>query len=170
MERIDVTTISSPVGDLTVAANGGRVCLVHFGTLTPKVRAMLMAWYPGASIERSGDPGGAVAVLNRYFEGDLDSLDEIAVDLHGTPFQAGVWMALRSVKAGTTLSYAELAARVGAPAAVRAVGAANGANPVAVVLPCHRIIGSNGSLTGYGGGLDRKRWLLDHEGVTRTLF
>jgi methylated-DNA-[protein]-cysteine S-methyltransferase len=170
MERIEVTTISSPVGDLTVAAHGGRVCLVHFGTLTQKVTAMLTAWYPGAAVESADDPGGAVTVLNRYFAGDLDSLDEIAVDLHGTPFQAGVWTALRTVKAGTTLSYAELAARVGAPAAVRAVGAANGANPVAVVLPCHRIIGSNGSLTGYGGGLDRKRWLLDHEGVTRTLF
>jgi methylated-DNA-[protein]-cysteine S-methyltransferase len=79
-----------------------------------------------------------------------------------------VWMALRTVTAGTTLSYAELAQRVDSPSAVRAVGAANGANPVAVVLPCHRIIGSNGSLTGYGGGLDRKRWLLDHEGVTRS--
>ena len=79
-------------------------------------------------------------------------------------------MALRGVKVGTTLSYMELARRVGSPSAVRAVGAANGANPVAVVLPCHRIIGANGSLTGYGGGLDRKRWLLDHEGVGRPLF
>jgi methylated-DNA-[protein]-cysteine S-methyltransferase len=79
-------------------------------------------------------------------------------------------MALRGVRAGTTSSYADLAKRVGSPSAVRAVGAANGSNPVAVVLPCHRIIGSNGSLTGYGGGLQRKRWLLEHEGVTRGLF
>ena len=100
----------------------------------------------------------------------MASLDEVDVELHGTDFQQRVWHALRSVAAGTTSSYAELARKVGAPAAVRAVGAANGANPVAVVLPCHRIIGSNGTLTGYGGGLDRKRWLLNHEGVTRTLF
>ena len=109
-------------------------------------------------------------MLSRYFDGDLASLDEIDVELHGTAFQQRVWNALRTVTVGTTTSYAELARRVGAPAAVRAVGAANGANPVAVVLPCHRIIGSNGSLTGYGGGLERKRWLLHHEGVSRTLF
>jgi len=109
-------------------------------------------------------------VLRRYFGGELESLDEIDVELNGTSFQKNVWLALRSVKAGSTMSYSQLAKQVGSPAAVRAVGAANGANPVAVVLPCHRIIGSNGSLTGYGGGLHRKRWLLDHEGVKRTLF
>jgi methylated-DNA-[protein]-cysteine S-methyltransferase len=167
---VDLTTIDSPVGKLTVAARGRGVCLVHFGAATPRLRATLASWYPGAAIAPAKDPGGAVDVLRRYFDGDLQSLDEIEVDLHGTPFQRSVWTALRSVRAGTTLSYAQLAGRVGAPAAVRAVGAANGANPVAVILPCHRIIGSNGSLTGYGGGLERKRWLLDHEGVKRTLF
>ena len=84
--------------------------------------------------------------------------------MNGTPFQKRVWEALRTVPAGKTASYAELAVRVGSPAAVRAVGAANGANPVAIVVPCHRIIGSNGTLTGYGGGLERKTWLLRHEG------
>ena len=167
---VDVTTIASPVGMLTVAAHGPRVCLVHFGPASSRVRASLTAWYPDAPIATAADPGGAVSVLERYFGGDLDSLDEIEVDLHGTSFQRSVWMALRSVTCGTTLSYAQLAERVGAPSAVRAVGAANGANPVAVILPCHRVIGSNGSLTGYGGGLERKRWLLDHEGVKRTLF
>jgi methylated-DNA-[protein]-cysteine S-methyltransferase len=167
---VDVTTIASPVGKLTVAAHGTRVCLVHFGPASARVKASLAAWYPDTAISPAADPGGAVSVLERYFGGDLDSLDEIEVDLHGTSFQRSVWMALRSVKSGTTLSYSQLAARVGAPSAVRAVGAANGANPVAVILPCHRIIGSNGSLTGYGGGLERKRWLLDHEGVKRSLF
>ncbi len=146
------------------------MCVVHFGPSTPALESTIRRWYPDTPLGAAADPGGAISVLNRYFDGDLDSLDEVDVELHGTAFQQRVWMALRSVKAGSTLSYAELAGRVGAPAAVRAVGAANGANPVAVVLPCHRIIGSNGSLTGYGGGLDRKRWLLDHEGVTRTLF
>jgi methylated-DNA-[protein]-cysteine S-methyltransferase len=170
MDLLSVTTIDSPVGKLTIAARGPRVCLVHFGAVSAHLRSTLGSWYPGFPIERGGDPGGAVSVLDRYFKGDLESLDEIDVDLHGTSFQRRVWMALRSVKAGTTLSYAGLADRVGSPSAVRAVGAADGANPVAVVLPCHRIIGSNGSLIGYGGGLDRKRWLLDHEGVGKRLF
>jgi methylated-DNA-[protein]-cysteine S-methyltransferase len=127
------------------------------------VRRELGRWYPGVSIEAHADPGGAATALRRYFDGDLTSLDGIQVELHGTPFQRQVWETLRSVRAGTTISYAALARRVGAPSAVRAVGAANGANPVAIVLPCHRIIGSDGSLTGYGGGLNRKRWLLNHE-------
>jgi methylated-DNA-[protein]-cysteine S-methyltransferase len=168
MTDIALATIDTPVGKLTIAANGSRVCLVHFGDATDRVRSTLASWYPGSTIELAADPAGAATVLRRYFDGDLGSLDEVDVELHGTAFQQRVWMALRTVTAGTTLSYAELAQRVDSPSAVRAVGAANGANPVAVVLPCHRIIGSNGSLTGYGGGLDRKRWLLDHEGVTRS--
>jgi methylated-DNA-[protein]-cysteine S-methyltransferase len=165
MDIIGLKTIDSPVGRLTLAAHGARICLVHFGADGADVRASLEKWYPGAALEPCADPGGAVSVLQRYFDGDLGSLDEVAVELYGTPFQKRVWMALRGVSAGTTTSYSELAARVGSPAAVRAVGAANGANPVAIVLPCHRIIGSNGSLTGYGGGLERKRWLLQHEGA-----
>jgi methylated-DNA-[protein]-cysteine S-methyltransferase len=97
----------------------------------------------------------------------LDAIDDIQVEMNGTPFQKRVWEALRHVPAGRTATYSEIAAAIGSPAAVRAVGAANGANPVAVVVPCHRIIGSNGTLTGYGGGLKRKEWLLRHE---RTLL
>lgn len=167
---IDIATIDSPLGKLTAAARGRLVCLVHFGSPTAAVKSTLASWYPDSVVEQAVDPGGAVGVLRRYFAGDFESLDEIEVELNGTAFQRNVWLALRTVKAGSTMSYAQLAGQVGSPAAVRAVGAANGANPVAVVLPCHRIIGSNGSLTGYGGGLHRKRWLLDHEGVKRTLF
>jgi methylated-DNA-[protein]-cysteine S-methyltransferase len=168
--NVAIATIDSPLGKLTVAARGNLVCVVHFGPQTPALCSSLKRWYPDGSIEEEEDPAGAVGVLRRYFTGDLESLDEIKVELNGTTFQKNVWLALRTVKAGSTMSYAQLAKRVGSPAAVRAVGAANGANPVAVVLPCHRIIGSNGSLTGYGGGIHRKRWLLDHEGVKRTLF
>jgi methylated-DNA-[protein]-cysteine S-methyltransferase len=170
MATVALGALDTPIGTLTIAASGGRVCLVHFGADDERVRAMLGGWYPGAAVEHDRDPAGAATALERYFSGDLGSLDSLAVEVHGTPFQQRVWLALRSVKPGTTRSYSELARQVGAPPAVRAVGAANGANPVAVVLPCHRIIGSNGSLTGYGGGLERKRWLLDHEGVARTLF
>jgi methylated-DNA-[protein]-cysteine S-methyltransferase len=170
MDRVHLGVMASPIGPLTIAAHAGRVCLVHFGAPSATVRRSLAAWYPESSIEEHTDPAGAAAVLTRYFAGDLSSLDEVDVELFGTAFQKRVWRALRSVAVGTTTSYADLARKVGSPSAVRAVGAANGANPVAVILPCHRIIGSNGSLTGYGGGLDRKRWLLDHEGVRRSLF
>src|SRR5208283_2077845 len=97
------------------------------------------------------------------FAGDLRVLDLLPVETGGTAFQRQVWQSLREIPCGTTVSYGQLAERIGRPSAVRAVGLANGANPVAVVVPCHRVIGSNGSLTGYGGGIERKRWLLNHE-------
>lgn len=159
------TTVASPVGDLTLAARDDRLCLLHFGADEAAVRLTLSRWYPGTPVEAHPDPAGAAAALARYFDGDLGALDAMDVELNGTPFQRRVWEALRGIRAGTTCSYADLARRLNADSAVRAVGAANGANPVALVLPCHRVIGSDGSLTGYGGGIDRKRWLLHHEGV-----
>ena len=101
--------------------------------------------------------------MERYFAGHLDALDSVEVELRGTPFQRRVWTALRAIPAGTVISYAELAQRIAAPRAVRAVGGANHQNPVAIVVPCHRVIGKSGELIGYGGGLERKKWLLDHE-------
>ena len=95
----------------------------------------------------------------------MQAIDEIPVQTGGTPFQSNVWRALRAIPAGTTLSYGRMAHRLKCPLAVRAVGFANGSNPISLVIPCHRLIGSDGSLTGYGGGLERKRWLLEHEGV-----
>ncbi len=162
---IQLTTIDSPIGGLTVAARGARVCLLHFGADGPAPRTMLQRWYGGEVIERHDDPGGAATALRDYFAGSLARLDSVEVEMNGTPFQKRVWDALRSVKCGTTTSYSAIARTIGLPAAVRAVGAANGANPVAVIVPCHRIVGANGSLTGYGGGLERKRWLLLHEGA-----
>jgi methylated-DNA-[protein]-cysteine S-methyltransferase len=155
-----MTTVRSPVGPLTIAARQDRLCVLHFGAATETVTALMGRWYKGETVRSCADPAGVVSGLSRYFCGNLAALDTIEVALNGTPFQMRVWQALRSVRAGTTASYAELARRVGAPAAVRAVGAANGANPVAIVVPCHRIIGTNGKLTGYGGGIERKRWLL----------
>jgi methylated-DNA-[protein]-cysteine S-methyltransferase len=116
-------------------------------------------------VKPHNDPAGAVSALRAYFAGDLRALDTLAIDPMGTPFQLRVWTALRSVPAGHTASYADIAKAIGAPSSTRAVGAANGANPIAIVVPCHRIIGASGSLVGYGGGLERKRWLLEHEGV-----
>jgi methylated-DNA-[protein]-cysteine S-methyltransferase len=110
--------------------------------------------------------------IEAYFAGELSALDRIPVLARGTAFQQEVWTALRAIPAGTTLSYGALAKQIGRPAAVRAVGLANGSNPIGVVVPCHRVIGANGTLTGYGGGLNRKSWLLNHEGAkfTPTLF
>jgi methylated-DNA-[protein]-cysteine S-methyltransferase len=165
-----VHTFESPIGPLTAGERTGRVCLLHFGADSPDIDPVLERWYPGEPRVRRALPQVAEA-LRRYFGGDLAALDAVPAELNGTPFQKAVWQALRRIPPGTTISYGELARRIGQPTSVRAVGAANGANPVAVIVPCHRVIGSNGTLTGYGGGLDRKRWLLAHEGVVdRTLF
>jgi len=103
--------------------------------------------------------------LLAYFEGALDAIDSLPTETNGTPFQRAVWKALRAIQSGRPISYGQLAARIGRPSAIRAVGLANGSNPIAIVVPCHRVIGADLSLTGYGGGLDRKRWLLVHEGA-----
>lgn len=165
-----IQTVESPIGPLTAAERAGRVCLLHFGHDDRDIDLLFDRWYPGEPRARQPLPG-VCALLARYFDGELGVLDTIAVELNGTPFQKKAWHALRRIPAGSTISYAQLAKRIGEPGAVRAVGSANGANPVAVIVPCHRVIGSNGTLTGYGGGLDRKQWLLAHEGgVSRTLF
>ncbi len=115
------------------------------------------------AVADSAPPSAACVALAAYFEGALTAIDALPLALGGTDFQRGVWTALRNIAPGQTLSYRELATRLGRPTAMRATGLANGANPISVVLPCHRVIGSDGSLTGYGGGLARKRWLLAHE-------
>jgi len=162
---IQIQTLESPIGPLTTADRGGRVCLLHFGADGPVVDEMFERWYPGEPRDRRRLPS-IERLLGRYFDGDLAVLDTIPVELNGTAFQKQVWQALRRIPSGSTISYAELARRIGNPSAIRAVGTANGANPVAVIVPCHRVIGSDGGLTGYGGGLDRKQWLLTHEGCT----
>ena len=162
---IQIDTIESPIGPLTIAERAARVCLLHFGGDGPRIDETLRRWY-GAEPSARRPVTAVRAVLTRYFDGELAVLDAVAVELNGTGFQKQVWQALRRIPAGSTLSYGELARRIGEPAAVRAVGAANGANPVALVVPCHRVIGSDGTLTGYGGGLDRKEWLLSHEHAT----
>jgi len=157
-----VDTIESPIGALTCGVRAERVCLLHFGGDEPSIDEALERWYRGEPRDRRRHDG-VRSLLARYFDGVHAAIDDAAVEMNGTPFQKRVWQALRHIPAGTTISYGELARRIGEPAAVRAVGAANGANPVALIVPCHRVIGSNGTLTGYGGGLERKAWLLKHE-------
>ena len=162
---LSMAELSSPIGTLALVASSVGLCWVGFDPEPGAVRAGLERRFGPVALVPDPDPAGASSTLRRYFEGDLQALDSIPVDTGGTPFQQQVWLTLRRIPVGKTWSYADMASAVGRPSATRAVGAANGANPVGVVLPCHRVIGSNGSLTGYGGGLPRKVWLLRHEGA-----
>lgn len=166
MERV---RLASPIGPLTCLVREGVLVGVQFSPADGVVRPGATVDYvrkrfPGEAIRDAEEAAGVRAAFDRYFTGDIDALDSLNVDPGGTPFQAKVWMTLREIGAGKTWSYQALAQRVGSPAAMRAVGAANGANPIPLVLPCHRVIGKNGKLVGYGGGMDRKAWLLRHEG------
>jgi methylated-DNA-[protein]-cysteine S-methyltransferase len=159
---VTTTVVASPVGPVRLAVAGAPERLValafddHFERIASRVKRRL----PGPWAE---GPTAAGAALAAYLAGDLDALDAVEVDLVGTPFQQRVWATLRSIPVGSTWTYAQVAAAVGSPAAVRAVGAASGANPVWLAVPCHRVVRGDGGLGGYAGGLDRKAWLLTHE-------
>jgi methylated-DNA-[protein]-cysteine S-methyltransferase len=122
----------------------------------------------GAPLVQERDPAGHTSAIARYFEGDLGAIEGLPVVFSGTDFQRRVWNALRDIPRGETRSYGNLARSIGNPRAMRAVGLANGANPVGIVVPCHRVIGADGSMTGYGAGVERKRWLLEHERGARV--
>ncbi len=168
MTIIETAELESPVGRLTLAVHAGRLCALDFAENWPRRRAALERRFPRVELRAAADPAGLVTRLERYFAGDIAALARIPVDLEGTPFQRRVWNALRRIPPGRTASYGELARAVGAPGAARAVGAANRSNPVAIVIPCHRVIGADGCLTGYAGGLGRKQWLLAHESARRS--
>lgn len=153
------TSIDSPIGPLLLTSDGEALTGLHMSDSShPPSRDADWIESPRHAVF-----GEARRQLGEYFAG---ARREFALPLaaQGTPFQQKVWQALRQIRYGETQSYGEVAARIRNPAASRAVGLANGRNPIAVVVPCHRVIGANGSLTGFGGGLARKRWLLEHEG------
>ena len=156
----------TPLGEMLLVTDAeGRLRALDWVDYEPRMLLLLGRHYgaDGFNLQPGTAPEPLTAALGRYFAGDLSAIDAVEVRTAGTSFQREVWAALRGIPYGTTISYADLARRIGRPDAVRAVGLANGANPVGVVVPCHRVVGANGSLTGYGGGLERKRWLLDHE-------
>ncbi|MFE9106375.1 methylated-DNA--[protein]-cysteine S-methyltransferase [Actinomadura geliboluensis] len=156
--------LDSPVGPLTVVAVDGGLA----GLYMEKQRHLPPEETFGAPGDPDTEPFATVAKqLSAYFAGELTEFD-VPLNLRGTPFQQRVWAALQEIPYGRTTTYGELAVEIGSPSASRAVGLANGRNPVSVIVPCHRVVGSTGSLTGYGGGLDRKRYLLDFERRTRT--
>ena len=163
--RLLVDRLSTATGELIVVADeAGRLRAVDWTDTEPRMHRLLDRHYGrGYTLEPADDPGGLSSVLRAYFAGELEAIDTVPVATGGTEFQRTVWQTLRSIPAGQTISYGQLAGRIDNRAASRAVGLANGANPVGIVVPCHRVIGADGTLTGYGGGLDRKRWLLAHE-------
>jgi methylated-DNA-[protein]-cysteine S-methyltransferase len=156
--------LDTPIGELTAYVRADALVRLDLpGAREPAARPRPPL--DGDQVEDARDALDIVARFAAYLAGDLRAIDAIPVDPRGTPFQRGVWAELRRIPAGHTRSYAAMARAVGAPTAVRAVGAANGANPIAIVIPCHRVVASDGGLGGYGGGLARKRWLLAHEGA-----
>ncbi|MFI5395684.1 MAG: methylated-DNA--[protein]-cysteine S-methyltransferase [Candidatus Binatia bacterium] len=163
-EKFLIDTMTTPLGTAILIADAAGALRMHaWEDPAERWRKEFHRRHHDAELVSQRDPFGHVTALERYYSGEITALDTIPVAFAGTPFQQKVWTALRTIAGGTTLSYGGLAKRIGAPTAVRAVGLANGSNPIGVVVPCHRVIGSDGSLTGYGGGLARKRWLLEHE-------
>ena len=164
--RLRLSTQPSPLGDLLLVHDDeDRLRVLDFSDYEPRMLRLLRRHYGEVSLETGDPPQPAATALNAYFSGDLTALAALSTATAGTPFQRQVWAGLRTIPPGRTLSYSALAAQIDRPRAVRAVGLANGANPIAIVVPCHRVIGADGALTGFGGGLHRKRWLLRHEGV-----
>ena len=163
-EVLRLDRLATPIGTaLIVTDEAGRLRAFDFEDFEPRMRRLLARHYGDTPLVPGAAPPALKQALAGYFAGDLAALAKIDWATAGTEFQRAVWAALITIPIGETLSYADLAARIGRPKAVRAVGLANGANPVAVVVPCHRVIGADGSLTGYAGGVERKRWLLEHE-------
>jgi methylated-DNA-[protein]-cysteine S-methyltransferase len=141
----------------------GVLRALDFSDYEARMLALLDRHYRTYDLQTGAAPAATTRAIDAYFDGDLAAIEQLETATAGSPFQRDVWKALRDIPAGATTSYGALAERLGRPGASRAVGLANGSNPIAIVVPCHRVIGANGSLTGYGGGLSRKRWLLDHE-------
>jgi methylated-DNA-[protein]-cysteine S-methyltransferase len=171
--------LPTPLGEMLALASDEGLCALEFTTVKGRARggqrltrldARLTRWFPPHDILEGETPTIARTRgwLEAYFDGTAADIGDLPLDMRGAPFEQRVWMALRTIPPGQTTSYGAIAQALGSPGASRAVGAANGANPVAIIVPCHRVIGSSGSLTGYGGGLDRKTWLIDHERRWRT--
>jgi len=154
---------TSPIGRILFASNDDAVCTLDFEGFEKRMHTLLENRFGAYEFQKGSDPLDLNRRLRRYFDGDMHAFDATAVRTAGSAFQEMVWKGLRAIPAGQTETYGELAARLGRPSAARAVGHANSLNPVAIIVPCHRVIGASAALTGYAGGLERKRWLLNHE-------
>jgi len=169
-EGLAFDRIATPAGEaLVMWDSAGRLRVFDWSGYESRMMRLLTRHYGDVAPKTDRAPGFLHNSIDAYFSGDLTAIDALPCETGGTVFQRTVWAALRDIPPGKTESYGALAARIGKPAAVRAVGLANGANPIGLVVPCHRVIGANGALTGYGGGIERKRWLLKHEGAAFRL-
>ncbi len=163
-----VEQIPTPTGTMLLLTDAQeRLRALDWDDHEPRLQRLLGRHYGAGATRLLPSPrtSDGRRAIEAYFAGELSAIEALATQTGGTAFQREVWAALRAIPAGETTSYGKLASTIGRPKAVRAVGLANGANPIALVVPCHRVIGANASLTGYGGGIERKRWLLEHEGV-----
>ncbi|MEY2882430.1 MAG: hypothetical protein RL490_154 [Pseudomonadota bacterium] len=171
MMQLTLSRYAAPFAELLVVTDAdGVLRALDFSDYAERMQRLLARHYGVFSLVEGSAPGTITAALDRYFAGDLTALDALPVATGGSDFQKTVWAALRQIPAGTTSGYGALASRIGKPGAARAVGLANGLNPIGIVVPCHRVIGASGALTGYAGGVERKRWLLAHEGALGSLF
>lgn len=166
--RLGYTTMPSPIGTLLLAATEKGLCFIGFGDEEKELPALQRWWkkqmLPATPVRDEEITQQAKTELEQYFAGERYAFD-LSLDLHGTPFQKKVWRELTNIPHGETRSYKEIALAIGAMKAVRAIGGANHCNPIPIIVPCHRVIGSNGALVGYGGGLSIKEYLLQLEGV-----
>ena len=166
-----VEHIPTPIGTMVLLTDSAeRVRALDWDDHLPRMVRLLQRQYSSSDIalDRYAErrrPSAARKALEAYLDGNITALDDVGVETGGTPFQRTVWAALRRIPAGQTTSYGALASMIDRPRAMRAVGLANGSNPIGIIVPCHRVIGASGALTGYGGGLARKQWLLEHEGA-----
>lgn len=160
-----IDTLPSAIGDILLVSDGASLCALDFTDYKARLLRLLKKRFAAVTLTPCANPQGFSDRLRAYLAGDLHSFDPVPVSPGGTAFQQQVWLALRQIPAGTVATYGDLAKKLGKPTAYRAVGMANALNPVAIALPCHRVVGTNGQLTGYAGGLVRKQWLLRHEGV-----
>ena len=165
MTKLEFDRVPSAIGDILVVSDGAALVALDYTGYEARMNALLAKRYGPFRLVERADPLGASARVRAYLAGDFAAFDGLAVTTGGTDFQEQCWRALRAIPVGTVTTYGALAGQLGRPKASRAVGYANSLNPVAIILACHRVVGQNRDLTGYAGGLDRKRWLLAHEGV-----
>jgi methylated-DNA-[protein]-cysteine S-methyltransferase len=166
MPSFGLDRLETPIGvALLVTDADGVLCALDWEDYSARMKELLRLHHGAVTLKEVQAPAAMRAALTAYFKGDLDRLADVVWRVAGTPFQQKVWSALPKIPVGRTMSYGALAAQLNMPNAMRAVGHANGSNPISVVVPCHRLIGADGKLVKYGGGLERKRWLLRQEGV-----
>jgi methylated-DNA-[protein]-cysteine S-methyltransferase len=165
MSAILSDRIETPLGPMALLARDGVLLLLEFDDDNERIAREMRRRFAGETAQSADDPFGLSSRVRAYFAGDLSAIENLATEGGGTAFEEQVWAELKRIPCGKTCSYGDIARKLGDVGLSRAVGIANARNPIAVVVPCHRVIGADGSLTGYGGGLPRKKWLLEHEGV-----